>query len=487
MVVTRGTAPTTENHTTLTNPSNTDILELTGNRRLVAAGRDGAPNAEAGPGERDREIGSNAAHGEARERGVGAGVPGDARSCRGGTRTRLNLASLNVNGYATGGGEPAGNKWLMINQLIRDEKICILALQETHLTPMRVTELTDLFGQYLSIHCGDGDPTGARAGGVAFVINKRRMNDEACVATLLIPGRALLLRIPWTDGRMLTILNVYAPNTASENAEFWKTLRERMPQKPDIMMGDFNVVEDSVDRLPARCDQTRQTSELRALCREMNLQDGWRATNITQREFTYMHGATGSQSRLDRIYGTTRILKDASVWLIREAGVPTDHKMVSVSIANRAEPFKGVGRWSLPAHLLEDKEMIATMKRLGEELVAGINEIVDRTEERNPQMVYAAFKNKLRQAARERAKTKIPKIQKRLEHLRLDLKATLNPSEGGQIDVDARTHAAILQERITRLETKFFGMKRRTVEEAHWERDEKITKQWIRKFATPPP
>ncbi|KAH9854952.1 Endonuclease/exonuclease/phosphatase, partial [Lenzites betulinus] len=479
--------PTTENRTNLTNSHNTDISNGQGNLRLAGEGRDGAPNAETVFDERTRENGGSATQWEEHVRGAGAGRPDDGRSCRGGTRTRLNLASLNVNGYATTGGDLGGNKWLMMNQLIRDEKICILALQETHLSARRREELEGLFGQYLSILCGDDDQMDARAGGVAFVINKRRMNADACETTLLVPGRALMLKIPWTNGRVLTILNVYAPNASGENADFWKTLRELIPRKPDVMMGDFNVVEDGIDRLPARRDPGRPTSELRTLCREMHLVDGWRTTNPTLREYTYMHGATGSQSRLDRIYGTTRTLRDASVWTIREAGVPTDHKMVAVSLANRAEPFKGGGRWSMPTHLLEDAEMIATMKRIGSEFVEEVDAITERSEARNPQTAYATFKEKLRREARARAKTKIPKVRRRLESMRLDLKATLNPREGSADEASARSHAAILQDRITKLETKYFSMKRRTVEEAHWERDEKISKQWIRKNATPLP
>ena len=72
----------------------------------------------------------------------------------------------------------------------------------------------------------------------------------------------------------------------------------------------------------------------------------------------------------------------------------------------------------MPQHLLNDPEMIKTMKALGAELVANIERIGERTVDRNPQVVYGVFKRKLGAAARERAKSKVPKIQRRLDALR---------------------------------------------------------------------
>ncbi|KAH9850139.1 Endonuclease/exonuclease/phosphatase, partial [Lenzites betulinus] len=425
-------------------------------------------------------------HGTAPPQSVGVeGSCRTNRSTRNGTSARLILASLNMNGYTTASGTAAPcNKWMLINQLMRDEKLSILALQETHLTDDRITELRTLFGQYISIWAGHVGEDGTRAGGVCFVTNKRRMRDEGCVVEQLIPGRAMLLRVPWVNGRNLEILNVYAPNDAGENAAFWKTLRERPGCKPDVILGDFNVVEDPIDRIPARSDPTRATAELNAMCREMRLKDGWRETHAGVREFTYMHGATASQSRLDRIYATATVIRDASVWTIAESGVPTDHKLVTVSMANRAEPFRGKGRWSLPLHLLDDGPLKTQLKDIGAMLITELAAISVRSEENNPQTAYAVFKQRVRDAARNRAKEKIPAMRKRAAKLRLDLQATLNPPNGGELTQDQRVHAAILQDKITALEAKSFDGKRRRVEEAHWETDERISKQWIKKYAT---
>ncbi|KAH9855820.1 Endonuclease/exonuclease/phosphatase, partial [Lenzites betulinus] len=455
-------------------------LQNTGNRRLGGAGGVDAPHAEIRSNDRPAENGGSALLENNRQQGAGAGREDRGNQSRNGTRARLTLASLNMNGFATtsGPGE-VQSKWMLINQLMRDEKICILALQETHLTQERVASLHNLFGQYLNICSEPWSDGGTRAGGVCFVINKRRVNCDDYTVEQLVPGRAALLRIPWTNGRSLSILNVYAPNDAGENSNFWKELNAHQTCRPDAMLGDFNVVDDPIDRLPTRSDPCSTVESLGDLCRSLRLRDGWRETNANVRAYTYMHGATGSQSRLDRIYATASLIKDASVWTIAESGVPTDHKLVMVSLANRAVPFRGKGRWSMPLHIIEDGPMKVTLMELAAAFVAELESIRVRSDSVNPQSAYAAFKKSLIEATRNRAKEKIPAMKRRLDRLRLNLSAILNPPDKNEISAEDRMHAAIIQDRITRLEEKAFAAKRRRVEEVHWESDEKITKKWI--------
>ena len=74
----------------------------------------------------------------------------------------------------------------------------------------------------------------------------------------IVGGRALLLTIKLNEHRNIKILAIYAPNDPSNNRDFWKELQNFFEQnpnkKPDLMVGDFNIVEDSLDRLPAHSD-----------------------------------------------------------------------------------------------------------------------------------------------------------------------------------------------------------------------------------------
>ncbi|EIW58570.1 DNase I-like protein, partial [Trametes versicolor FP-101664 SS1] len=309
-----------------------------------------------------------------------------------------------------------------MNQLLRDRKIAVLALQETHTNDRRLDLLNRIFERNMAIlHSPDPvNATGAR--GVAFAINKRIFKDGSPRIRVIVPGRAILLTIQWSEDRTLRILNVYAPNDPHANAAFWTSLANANIGRIDVMLGDCNVVEDRADRIPQREDPEAPRMALQTLCEQSQMVDGWRVAHPLEKGFTYLQDSTSVQSRLDRIYVRRPMLKDCSDWQIVEPGVPTDHLMATVTAENYKSPFIGKGRWVMQPHLLEDAEMKKTMLALGKELVRKIEAIRERTPDDNPQLAYADFKRDLVAAARARAKEKIPKIQKRMERLRDDLK-----------------------------------------------------------------
>ncbi|KAL1945539.1 hypothetical protein VTO73DRAFT_2390 [Trametes versicolor] len=183
------------------------------------------------------------------------------------------------------------------------------------------------------------------------------------------------------------------------------------------------------------------------------------------------------------------MLKDASEWEMDECGVPTDHKLVSVAIANHKVPFIGKGRWVLPAHLLNDEVLKKEMKSLGALLLRSICALTERTESSNPQTLYNEFKANLTEAAKKRAKAKVPKMQRKIDKLKADLDELLNGAEGAagesDKDRDERTRsAAILQDRLNSLERKRFGYARRDVATKHWAKSETISKYWTRANTT---
>src|ERR1700734_1349744 len=135
---------------------------------------------------------------------------------------------------------------------MKEQCLGVLAVQEAHLTQEHVDSLHTLFGKRLLIHFSQGP--NANAQGVAIVLNKELTNIKGVVQQNVIPGRAMLIILPWHADLSLTILNVYAPNAPHENQAFWESLslewdRQGLPP-PNIMLGDFNLVEDAIDRLP---------------------------------------------------------------------------------------------------------------------------------------------------------------------------------------------------------------------------------------------
>ncbi|OJT15896.1 Transposon TX1 uncharacterized 149 kDa protein [Trametes pubescens] len=406
------------------------------------------------------------------------------RSQKNRTRARIRVGSLNMRGSGPMGCAAADSKWMRVNQLLRDQKIGVLALQETHLDEARVTSLNELFGRNMHLFYSALPSNATGACGVAFALNKRIVEPELCVCKEVTPGRAMSMSLPWSTGKMLRVLNVYGPNVVTRNSEFWMDLERSDLGVIDMLLGDFNVVEDGLDRIPTRCDAPQATEALRSLVTSLRLHDGWRMENPHTKEYTYLHKANGAQSRLDRIYISGTMRGDAADWGYKETGLDTDHKLAYVSLANRRAPFMGKGRWSMPVHLLTDPKMVQKMRELGAKLIADIGALRERTEARNPQTMYDEFKNALTLAARKRAKEKVPRLQRRLEDLRKDLKNTLNGTElnagSEKQEAQVQRHAAILQDRITVLEQKLFKGRRRAVASKHWVQTETMSKYWTR-------
>jgi hypothetical protein len=166
-----------------------------------------------------------------------------------------------------------------------------MAVQETHLTPPFVDSLHCQYYSHLHI-LSSHDPDHTNSKGIAFVVNKHLTRWKEAVLTEIIPGRAILLQLPWQGKLSIKILAIYAPNAPTENADFFKNLfniwiQRHYPQL-DVMMGDFNLVEDPLDRLPTHSDASQATEALHDFKQYHLLADSWRRENPqTQRTPSY--------------------------------------------------------------------------------------------------------------------------------------------------------------------------------------------------------
>ncbi|KAI0741087.1 Endonuclease/exonuclease/phosphatase, partial [Earliella scabrosa] len=397
------------------------------------------------------------------------------------TKAKLKFASLNMRGGGPIGGPPEGDKWLMLNQLMRDNRIAVMALQETHLTNERHETLRRLFGDVLEIVSSpDPDnPTGAR--GVAIAINKRILTHGATACTTLVPGRAVKATLSQREGASIEVLAVYAPNDSANNARFWEYLRNDNRSQCDIMLGDFNLVEDAIDRLPSRHDDASATDELSQLRTKLGLVDGWRHKNDSLKAYTYLQQATGSQSRLDRIYLRKSLVTRSMGWDIVDPGLPTDHRMPVCELANFRVPFIGQGRWTVPAGLLKNKDFIGAVCEAGRKLAQSVEAIPEGGVGLQEQ--YCAFKDGVKALAKDWAKRCIPKLDRRIDRLKGELNALLQ--DGGAADLVAE--AAKLQRRLAHLEERRFGQKRAAVKAKDWAEGETLSRYWTRSSKKPMP
>ncbi|KAJ3741068.1 hypothetical protein EV360DRAFT_12407, partial [Lentinula raphanica] len=138
-------------------------------------------------------------------------------------------------------------KWLHVRQVMRQKNIGILVIGEAHLDSERRDNVERIHGAHLKIYFSKKQDT-PNAAGIAFALNKNIMNTKGIQMYEVVAGHALLLEIDWHNNERLSILGIYAPNASmQENAKFWEQIElffERNPRirKPDLMMGDCNVV-----------------------------------------------------------------------------------------------------------------------------------------------------------------------------------------------------------------------------------------------------
>lgn len=117
------------------------------------------------------------------------------------------------------------SKWTTVNQTMRNQKIGILCVQETHLTTDHQSQLDSLFSRRLLV-LNSSDPTRpGNSAGIAFVLNKELTNASSATMEVLIPGRAAILSINWHNNETIKILNVYTPNNANEHHTFWEKIK----------------------------------------------------------------------------------------------------------------------------------------------------------------------------------------------------------------------------------------------------------------------
>lgn len=365
---------------------------------------------------------------------------------------------------------------------MRDNRIGVLAIQEAHLDDAFVDRLHALFGKRLHVVFSSNPERQTQAQGVAIVLNKEITNVKDVKVTVLAHGRAMLVTIPWHNSKVINVLNVYAPNAAHENAAFWRTLNEKWVRRrlpiPDIMLGDFNLVEDSLDRLPCRDDSPNAVESLRSFRANLELIDGWRDTFPDERAYTHTQKPANTKARLDRIYVSNEIFHTAVDWNILIAPFETaDHSVVSVTMTDPQLPHMGKGRWSVPGAVLKDEQALAAVCVLGEAFEKALDDLHERTPERNPQSLYAQFKEDTINVLRQAAKRKLPKLDREIESLEADLQRTLNDPE--PIATEERLlQAAILEERIKKLHALRHDRIRLAVATRNRVEGETVSKYW---------
>lgn len=179
----------------------------------------------------------------------------------------------------------------MIYQTMKENKIAILAVQETHLDDTLVSSLGDCFRKRLEIINSQLPANPQSSAGVAFVINKNLMAPCDTEKFKLIEGQVIAIKFKWHENDEIVIINMYTLNNRTIHLEFWEQLdakrRTKGLRRPDIMLRDFNLMEDIIDRAPMHLDDAKAIKALRNLRQHLGIKDSWRHAFPNERSFTY--------------------------------------------------------------------------------------------------------------------------------------------------------------------------------------------------------
>ena len=353
-------------------------------------------------------------------------------------------------------------KWSEINATLKKDKIAILALQETHLDETATQRIQDLFGKRMIILNSQLERNPRASAGVAFVINRDIIDVIETKTNELIKGKALALTVKWND-QETTLINVYAPNKRQDHKDFWETIESERTQthtgKPDFVLGDFNVTEEAIDRMPPKSDSFEATTAIREFRLALELQDQWRHENPKGREYTYraIHNERTIKSHLDRIYVVRSKIKYTFDWTMAPSTVKTDHWLVAVKYAPKNAPYIRPGRWTVPVQATKNSKIIEHIIEKGmilqEEMTELRNNPNRRTSDKNHQTLWKTFKFTLARWIELVTKNNHYKRATKIKNLQEDRKKTIeNPNF--ETDQNLQWDEAILAREIEYLEKK---------------------------------
>ena len=321
------------------------------------------------------------------------------------------------------------DKWSRINSTIRDNKIAILALQETHLDEERVETIETCFGKSFNLYYSSDLEEPRTKNGVAIIINKALIPAGDVLLHVLVPGCAIMIQLKWPDNKQLSIINVYVPVSRRKQPEFWASVETRRREKtlpcPDFLLGDLNITEDAIDKAPPKYDDHRAAGTLRDIRLSWEIQDQWRHTHPNTKQYTYRSFTNERTrlSRLDRIYSARRHSQTIFEWKTQFTAVPTDHCLVSLKFAPKDAPYIGNGRWTWYIPSLNEESLLDKIVSKGLVIQTKFENLENGTttrEETNPQTLWETFKDDLQKIAKADANKSRQKINTCINKLEED-------------------------------------------------------------------
>lgn len=268
--------------------------------------------------------------------------------------TSLIFSSINVNGLRN----PV--KRYSLNKLIIEEKLDIVALQETHCSKREEAVLWSVDFPAMTSKWSFGS---SKQNGVAFLISKR-LNAKVTSSHHDDEGRLLSLTL--TVGALtLTVTNVYCPRTSVERQTFLTTVVEpRLTNCAHVLLGDFNTVLDPArDRLnnpSARLDLSARC--LIDVVERHSMSDLYRRLHPLEHGYTWKRPNGNQMSRIDMIFATDDVACDVTSVSLRSWQWSDHSALVVVATTQPSMPTRGPGYWHFNVSVLSDQDYCDQVK-----------------------------------------------------------------------------------------------------------------------------
>ena len=184
-------------------------------------------------------------------------------------------------------------KRVILYDWLSDSKCDVAFLQETHYVEERKYIYNSRWNG-TSFHCFS---TSSHSKGVSILINKNfqfKLLDQHRSTD----GRMLLLNIEH-ESRIITVVNVYAPNTEKCRVDFFRKVSKwiakySMNDENVILVGDFNC--------NILKDNDRSSHVLKNVLFRFDFVDLWKTLKSDKNGFTWCDGSNTAKSIIDYIF-----------------------------------------------------------------------------------------------------------------------------------------------------------------------------------------
>jgi ribonuclease HI/exonuclease III len=352
-----------------------------------------------------------------------------------GTKQGIKIATLNIHGKSDKYGEC---KYKRLTTIIRKNRIAILAIQESRLNNEYADKLMRENPKITIISNGSD----TSKSGVAFILNNELIKEKKWNHTSIVNNSVSRLQIEWCNDNTLDLINLHFPNVENEKKTFATLLHNELKEIPKtsniIIMGDFNFVEDKIDRCPHVKDGTSLIKLFKKITKRHCLVDGWRLNNPDEKSYTYLQDSSGSRSRIDRIYINKTQFPLAYNWDTTSSASLSDHDIAYVEILRDGLPYIGKGLWRLNTELIEyspfRKKVRSILKdaegKLDEyeenKIMKSQTELSELRLTQSPQIIWDKLKKQIKEVAVETRKERDRKLNQRHALLKAKLKKLNN-------------------------------------------------------------